>query len=554
MIPSITASRGFVLRKVRGVFDACRLLVSSTGHRFSGGAAALARPSLLATVGVFAMILLPVLILLVASVAALHAGEIAGLSLAFPAVLATPTHKDGRAAEFRTKAEAIRTELLDSTKTFSKTEVETKAEEIRALEARAALVAEFTPEAEIERQGGDTEIRRANPDNEDASEDVKQYAGEMEKIAKRVAREFGGPNGYLRKLAERTKNADAMTTAQRKVHEMVAALQKRAIIGDSGGASGAEFLLPLQQVNTIFQVSNEQIGLVQYAQRYPVSGRTLRIPYLIQDSVAAEADGTGASSVTRPMAGIAAVTIVGEGDEKPERAPRFGQRLLTVYKWAAYTELGDETLGDDFTGDLSPTVQRAIGGQLMNGINESVTIDGTGASQPMGALHANNTALLTVNRETSISITTTDVFNMYAKHTFGGGQSFWLINRTALPMLMALSLSGNTLVTWLPNLTGAPTMMLLGLPVIMTDLTSVLGVKGDLALVNGGFYALAIRQALTVESSIHYKFRNDLTAFRFLARAGGIPIPTDTYAYKAPGGVKVAEHSPFVILGDDATS
>ena len=71
-----------------------------------------------------------------------------------------------------------------------------------------------------------------------------------------------------------------------------------------------------------------------------------------------------------------------------------------------------------------------------------------------------------------------------AKHTFGGGQSVWLINRTALPALLSLTLSGNTLVTWLSNLRDGPPMQLLGLPVIMTDILPVLGVQGDLALVD----------------------------------------------------------------------
>ncbi len=66
---------------------------------------------------------------------------------------------------------------------------------------------------------------------------------------------------------------------------------------------------------------------------------------------------------------------------------------------------------------------------------------------------------------------------------------------------------------------------------IVTDLLPTLGTEGDVALVNGDFYAMGLRQALTVESSIHYKFVNDITTYRFVARAGGIPLPTSTYAY-----------------------
>ena len=123
-----------------------------------------------------------------------------------------------------------------------------------------------------------------------------------------------------------------------------------------------------------------------------------------------------------------------------------------------------------------------------------------------------------------------------------------------LPALMALTLTGNNLVTFLQSLNAAPVPTLLGLPIIFTDMAPVLGVKGDLALGNGGFYAYALRQALTVESSIHYKFQNDITAYRFLTRGGGIPIPESEYSYKASGSVKTAPHSPFVVLGDDTAS
>jgi 3-hydroxybutyryl-CoA dehydrogenase len=77
----------------------------------------------------------------------------------------------------------------------------------------------------------------------------------------------------------------------------------------------------------------------------------------------------------------------------------------------------------------------------------------------------------------------------------------------------------------------------------------------DVALVNGDFYSMGLRQALTVESSIHVAFVQDVTTYRFVARGGGIPLPTSTYAYKVDGaGNKVDPHSPFVTLDVPASS
>jgi hypothetical protein len=59
-----------------------------------------------------------------------------------------------------------------------------------------------------------------------------------------------------------------------------------------------------------------------------------------------------------------------------------------------------------------------------------------------------------------------------------------------------------------------------------------------------------VRTALTIQSSIHYKFRDDITAYRFFARAGGLPIPTSTYSYKSTASTKDYAVSPFVVLDD----
>ncbi len=543
MIPSpFRTARGFVLRKIKGVKGAAACQRLSGG----GGSCAVASPSMLATLGVFLASALPAFVMLLIVLAAVvfhpHAALAAPLPF-FAGRTATGTKND-KVGELRAKAQEIRNDLMDTTKTFTKDEIEAKGKDIAALEARAAMIADFTPEKEIEKQGGDEELKRQNPDSNDADDTTLDFKAEMEKIGKRVRKVFGGPNGYLLALARSTKRD--MTGAALKVHQDLQAIAARAGIGDpekrativstTGDASGGEFLLPLQQVASIFQQPNEQMGMYQHATMYPMAGRTLRIPMVDQTSKGNATDGV----ITRPGAGIANVGYGDEAGQKDEREPKFVQRLITAAKVQAYSEIGDETLDDDFTGDLAPTVQRLVGGQCINFINEQATIDGDGLTSGttthlLGALHASNAALVNVQRATKGTISSDDVFQMFAQHTFGRGQSFWLIHRTAIPKLFALKLSGNTLVTFLPNLQGVPQMTLLGLPIYMSDLGSTLGSLGDFALLNGGFYALAVRQALTVQSSIHYKFRNDITAYRFVTRAGGIPIPTAPYTYKVAG-------------------
>lgn len=442
--------------------------------------------------------------------------------------------KNRAANELREQAHKLRADLMDPSVQFSAEEVEKRTADIRALEMRAAAAAEFTGDAEIARQGGDEGLVRV-----DAGAERGEFAGmkdAQDEVRKELSKGFKNVGAFIRAVAKGPANQKEADTLKR------VDLMTRTI---TGSTNGGEYLLPLTQVPEIFSTSNIQPGLFQYARRYNVPGRSLRIPYLIQDE--------GTTVLNRPMAGkIANVTIVGEGETKPSREPSFGQRVLTMYKYAAITEFGDELLGDDFTGELPSEVTSAVGGQVVNKINEDITIDGTGSSQPLGAFNTNNGALIKVPRATASTFTAVDAFKMYESHTHGPN-SVWMISRKVLAQLFAMQTTNNTMVTFLPNLRDKAPATLLGLPVIVSDLLPALGTEGDVALVNGDFYAMGLRQALTVESSIHYKFVNDITTYRFVARAGGIPLPTSTYAYKVDGsGNKVNPHSPFVVLDEPA--
>lgn len=444
--------------------------------------------------------------------------------------------KNRAAAELREKAHKIRHDLVDATNSFTAEEVEKMTGDIRSLEMRAQAAAEFTADAEVARQGGDEGLVRVDAGGERT--EFANMGDAMQEVRTTIVNAFSNVGSYIRAATRGPANA-AEAAALKQVDQFTRTI--------TGSTNGGEYLLPLTQVPEIFSVSNQQPGLFQYARRYNVPGRSLRIPYLVQDE--------GTTTLNRPMAGkIANVSIVGEGATKPVREPTFGQRLLTMYKYAAITQFGDELLGDDFTGELPSEVTTAVGGQIVNKMNEDITIDGSGSSEPLGALNANNGSLIAVNRATASTFTAADAFSMYEKHTHGPN-SAWMISRRVLNKLFALQTTNNTMVTWLANLRDKPQMLLLGLPVIVTDLLPTLGTKGDVALVNGDFYAMGLRQALTVESSIHVAFIQDVTTYRFVARGGGIPLPTSTYAYKVDGaGNKVDPHSPFVVLDVPASS
>ena len=473
--------------------------------------------------------------------------------------------KNRKATDLRGRANAIMMEIMADDCKLAPEQIRAKAQEAKDLTERANLIAGFTATEEIDRQGGAGDLVEEVLDQDRASNGGKKgdltratlgfdpypvmrpMQEQIAEHARNVRAGFGSVRSFLR-VAQGKDAVDTTNSARAKFQYRV--LQdnlnlQRMITGATGDVSGGSFLLPLTQVASIFSLANVQQGLLQRARAFTVPGRTLRIPYLIQSD-------TNASTVlNRPMAGqIANVGIVGEGATKPQATPQFGQRLLTVLKYAAYTQVSDEMLQDDFTGELPQEFINAVGQQALNAMNEDMTISGsdaTGTTTPAGALLAGAAYNIAVTRAVGGAIGTADLFKMYADHTHGPN-SVWLASRRTVQQLYALSLTSSSLVTFLRDLNGLPSMMILGYPVVLTDLLNTVGTAGDIALVNPDFYAFALRQALTVEMSRDFAFTSDVTTYRFVVRGGGIPINDGKYAYKYAGSAGVDEHSPFVYL------
>jgi HK97 family phage major capsid protein len=457
--------------------------------------------------------------------------------------MSQPT-KNAQANELRAQARALAAEIGDPSKEMTAEEFQKKQEAVKNLSVRADFIAGFTPDAEIERQGGESALadrmgvegltRVASPEAADAapSDDV---SAQSDRLRTDIKRHFGSMTGYMRAMS----NIPRLSNAQKSVMERAGALT-RTIVGTANDASGGEFVLPLQQESSIFRLDNTQQGLLQRARLYNMRGRTLRIPAIVQDN----------NQITRPLSSISAVGIVGEGSAKPVREPVWRQVTITAYKYAAIAKVADEMLDDDFTGDLAPSMVTSVGGEIMNQINYDVTIAGTGSSQPQAALYTSQPALVKVTRTTQNRIKFADAVNMYVRHTHGPN-SFWLVGRRAAAELYQFELSAGSPLTWLSTMAANPNgAQLLGYPIVICDFLNALGSEGDFALVNPDHYAAAVRRQLTVESSIHVEFVNDITTWRFFARAGGVCIPQKPYAYRSATSTNVDEHSPFVVLDD----
>jgi len=81
--------------------------------------------------------------------------------------------------------------------------------------------------------------------------------------------------------------------------------------------------------------------------------------------------------------------------------------------------------------------------------------------------------------------------------------------------------SANTI--FIDNARQRPTMILFGIPIVVTEKLPALGTLGDVLLMDLRHYLVGDRQMVEIAYSDHFKFQNNQSAWRFVARVDGQP-------------------------------
>lgn len=344
--------------------------------------------------------------------------------------------------------------------------------------------------------------------------------------------------GKRRALGYLFDQATKMDAGERIATKELGDLDLKTLVGDDTGSDGrGDYLVPTEHMAELLKTMGEGQQFANRARRVPMTRRTADFPRLRQT------DATD----TRPMFSFAAVTKIAEGASKPEREATFEQLLLTAIKYAAYVEASDELLSDDITGQLQPVLVQLLTGAISYEYDRDC-IRGSGTAEPQGFIGSN--AELAVNRASSSAIGTTDVFSMESRF-FGDDEGIYMFHPSTIPQLYGLN-SANV-IAWQRDISSSAPGVLLGRPLVRSHKLPILNVKGDLCLVDPSFYLVGDLQRVTVMNSIHFQFRNDVTAWRATFRAAGTPWPAGTFSHEASGGVKTWEVSPFVVLDQIAS-
>lgn len=341
-----------------------------------------------------------------------------------------------------------------------------------------------------------------------------------------INNEFASSAEYFQAIWHNT-NRDAKLQA--KLHRMKNAFS--STVPSEGG-----FLIPETLRSELLRVSLETAIVRPRARVIPME--TLRVPFPAIDST---------SNVNSVYGGIVGYWTE-EGGQLQTSESSFGRVVLEAKKLTAYTETPNELVSDSaisfqaFIDQIFP--------EALAFYEDDAFMNGTGVGEPQGMLTSGNTAAISVGAEVGQPAGTLvweNIVKMYARMLPGSlGRAIWVASIDTFPELatMALSVGTGGSAIWLNNGVVGPPMTILGRPVVFTEKAPILGSAGDINFIDMGFYLIGDRQVMSSMSSPHYKFGNDMTAFRIIERVDGTPWVKSAITPKNGG----ATLSPFVKL------
>jgi len=241
----------------------------------------------------------------------------------------------------------------------------------------------------------------------------------------------------------------------------------------------------------------------------------------------------------------------GEADTITASKPSFRQIEEKLKKLFALVYATSELLDD--TVAFANLVNQLVPQELMFQKNEAA-FNGSGVGKPLGILNsgfAGGVSVAKENGQAAATVVAENIINMWARR-WGNGSYVWFINRDVSPQLPQMNLAVGTggMLVYMPpgGLSGSPYGALLGAPVIEVEHCQTLGTVGDIVLANMSEYLTISKGGTQTASSIHVRFLNDESVFRFIERVDGMP----TWALPLTPLNGTATQSPFVKLATRA--
>jgi len=300
--------------------------------------------------------------------------------------------------------------------------------------------------------------------------------------------------------------------------------------------SGGGFTLQPELAREVITKMYDLGHIASRVRRLPISGPGLRLPAVDERS-----------RVTGSRWGGIQTYLVNEGTAPTATQPKFRLIELNLRKLMSVWYLSDELMEDSaVVGEIA---NQAFAEELV-WMLEYYIFSGTGAGEPLGILNHPATVSVAADKgQPSKTLTQSNIVNMYS-HLWSRSaeNAVWFINQDVIPQLFTLSqtvgVGGQPMFFPAGGMTGAPTMTLLGKPVIMVEQAQTLGTPGDIILADMSQYVVVERNAAQFASSMHVQFLTDQMAFRVTYRFDGSSL-WHTSLTPANG---TSTKSPFITL------
>jgi HK97 family phage major capsid protein len=277
------------------------------------------------------------------------------------------------------------------------------------------------------------------------------------------------------------------------------------------------FLIPEELRADVLQVSLEKSLVRPKAQVVPLTTGRMKYPAV---------DFT--TEVGEVFGGIV-MSWLDEGQAIPATSATFAAIELISHKLGGLATLPNELIRN------APALEAWVRQNLPDAVAHFEDIGflkGDGVKKPLGALHADNPALIVVADEGAAQqsgITWLNVLAMLARlipDSYANAE--WIITPDALPEIMTMALPVGTggSAVMIGEGTGREALppSMAGIPIRWSrKAPAVLGTQGDISLVDNTRYVIGDNMAVTLDTSEHSGFRSDTTDFRVITLVDGQP-------------------------------
>ncbi|MGD9749775.1 MAG: phage major capsid protein [Acidimicrobiia bacterium] len=216
-----------------------------------------------------------------------------------------------------------------------------------------------------------------------------------------------------------------------------------------------------------------------------------------------------------------------EGATLTASSAKFSSITLDAQKLTGYAEVPNELLADSAVS-VSAFIDQTFP-EALAWFEDIAFLRGTGVGEPLGILSTGNTCAVSVAKESGQAADTIVWENLVKMFSRMLPQSLsravWVAHIDTFPELatMALSVGTGGGPIWLKDGDQSAPMSILGRPVIFTEKAETLGDLGDINLIDFGYYLIGDRQQVSAQTSEHFKFNTDTTAYRIIQRVDGRP-------------------------------